>query len=590
MQAKRGPYGGEAAAILWSSFSPYAGMVGLTAALVLFGLGRLFAGGAVERVVPLLLFAAAMLFVVRIALQSAFGRHDAGLFRNDGSTWFEAFLALGRVLTLNLVWLLPAMLVVRDPQRLVLGAPNYQPGGPAAAAPLLLIAFAVLPPIFLITSVAATRFSDIFSPEHWRTTFRGRAQDVLMLMSVSLGGVLTGSGMVYAMAFGLGNGRLRAMIALGVLAGLYCFGMVLLLVGRLVGGFVRTGAWGAELAGQLEPSPDVDLEASPAPAGDNGNGRGLDHPAVEDIPAPVMVEPRRPGQATVRPAPMAGVTSAVDVALREKLFQSLAKGTPAAAAEPALATVASSNSQGGNPAASNPAANSPGVTPPGNVADGSVPTMPPGMRPIGVTGPVRLSNGSAEHAAPAKGQLANASVLELLRANERTAKTDPAQALQEVAELVAARGRHPQLLARLAVLEGQLHRPQAVHTAKDAAQLACSMGMHGAVAELLDPFRSQLDELALSADDWVKVAHAQKGLKRMDQASALYQRVLNAAPRNLAAIKGLVQIADEHLKQDLAEQALAIYDYLDGQCSDHPFREFTDRGREQAERKLLGAH
>jgi tetratricopeptide (TPR) repeat protein len=180
--------------------------------------------------------------------------------------------------------------------------------------------------------------------------------------------------------------------------------------------------------------------------------------------------------------------------------------------------------------------------------------------------------------------------LELLRANERTAKADPQQALQEVAELVAARGRHPQLLARLAVLERQLRRPQAIHTAKDAAQLACSMGTHGAVAELLEPFRTQLDELALSADDWVKVAHAQKALKHLDQASALYQQVLSAVPRNLAAIKGLVQIADEHLKQDAAEQALAVYDYLDGQCADHPFREFTDRGREQAERKLLSTH
>jgi hypothetical protein len=532
MERKNGQYGGEVAAILWQSLSPYAVVIGLFCGGLLLGLGVLLRSGAGSGLMPLVLFVVNSLFLLRIALQSAFGSPHAGFFKDDGSNWPEAVAALGRFLFLNLLWLIPAGLLARGvaqdlPARLMTGGVA---GAVGPGLALLVLSFALLPPLFLIASVSALSFADLLDREQWRSMFAGRGHDVAALIAVYLGGSLGGMGLAYLFAVALGNGKLNAMVAFGVIAGVYSFGVMLLLLGRLVGGFIRVGVVGVD-AGASGPKPR-------ASAADSGS---------------VQIFGLAAG----------GVSRAVDSALIE--------AAAAASAASAAATVAAS-------ASARPAPRAGSATPP----HATMPNPPhAGPRAAAVT---------PEHALPPKSQLANASVLEVLRANERLARTEPAKALAELDELMAARGRQPQLLARLAALEKQVRPGIALATAREAAQQSCALGSHGAIGDLLEPFADQLDELGLSPEDWLKVAHAQKVLRKLDVATSLYTRLLGLDPGLVPAIKGLVQIADELVRQDAgAEQALAIYDYLDGQCPGHPFREFTDRGREIAERKLLGA-
>ncbi len=180
------------------------------------------------------------------------------------------------------------------------------------------------------------------------------------------------------------------------------------------------------------------------------------------------------------------------------------------------------------------------------------------------------------------------SLIDLLRANQRRAETDPEGALEELEELLEHRGQHPLLLVRKALLAQELGHDDAIDVARLATEHAARVGNLSALTEIYEAFHAQRDQLDLTPDHRLQLATHQQSAGRLASATEMYLELLAEMPTNMGVIKGLIQIADLHMKEPGgAERALDIYEHLERECPEHPFVEFVDRGREQAERKLV---
>jgi len=182
---------------------------------------------------------------------------------------------------------------------------------------------------------------------------------------------------------------------------------------------------------------------------------------------------------------------------------------------------------------------------------------------------------------------ATESVMDTLKANERVADEDPRRGLEDMQEFLTARGPHPQLLSRIAVLQQQLGESEAIETAHEATRLALSVGNAPAITELLVPFGDQWDELGIDSEQWMKLGHAQRSTGRLDVARRIYRRLLREDSNSLPAVKGLLQIADGYMKKaETLAKAMEVFDELDRFAPDHPFGEYVESGREDAKRRM----
>lgn len=182
---------------------------------------------------------------------------------------------------------------------------------------------------------------------------------------------------------------------------------------------------------------------------------------------------------------------------------------------------------------------------------------------------------------------ATASVIDTLKSNEHLAEENPTEALDEMLAFLAARGPHALVLSRIAVLKQKLGAEDALSTAQEAVQLAVSVGNLPAVSETLAPFGEQWDAFELEPEQWLKLGGVQRSTHHFDLAQRIYAYLLQADPGCLRAVKGMLQLADDHLRRpETTEKALRIYDQLEELAPEHPFAEYVEMGRERAARQL----
>lgn len=254
--------------------------------------------------------------LARFALNGLSGEFRGTILSTAGGSWGLAVVVAFRYLALNLIAIVPLLLMLYfsftgalaqatamhaagggafaaapggDPSG-GLGtadpssgyAPPAAPaGGLALAMPILsvftsktviasfvmlLMAFTLLPPIFLIVAVRAESFGAIFSKEVWLSTFRGRFADLYVIYSIHAGGV----GMMIILAVPVVLFGFSAEFEFGVLFGIVAFGymgaLAITLLGRLCGFF----AFGEEEAGpglRLAPAPGGGFAAPPVATG-----------------------------------------------------------------------------------------------------------------------------------------------------------------------------------------------------------------------------------------------------------------------------------------------------------------------------------
>lgn len=209
------------------------------------------------------------LALARFAVNGRFGEWGGSLFSSAGGPWSDVSLIAVRYLTLTFIWLLPVMALTlkvgSNPEMMMMG------GGPSPGMMLLgafyLMAMTLTPPIFLIVSVSAENFAEIFSPDHWKQLMAGRLGDLFAIYVVYVGALVMATLLALPpvmVAFAM-NAKLGFMVA--GLSFCMLFGMSVNLLGRLCG-FFSCGELGEPEAARpkkTEPAPAVSPSPQPPP-------------------------------------------------------------------------------------------------------------------------------------------------------------------------------------------------------------------------------------------------------------------------------------------------------------------------------------
>jgi hypothetical protein len=230
-------FAGEAGQLLWRTLhwsSIFAGALalalGAAAALLL---ARIPNGSAL---LPSALACLGFAIVARVALDGRASASIGSLWRGRGAGPGQLLRALGRIALGNLLWLIPAAVVLQSSRAATTLEDRLVPLAVAALMALL------LPPLLLVVALAAQSWTELLQARHWQRQLGGRGADVVALYSTYLGATL-GLGLpLWAAVLGFGGGQARLTIFLALVAGSYHAGTALLLLGRLIAGYLLTGS------------------------------------------------------------------------------------------------------------------------------------------------------------------------------------------------------------------------------------------------------------------------------------------------------------------------------------------------------------
>jgi len=202
------------------------------------------------------------LLVSRFVLNGQYGEWQGSFISNVGGSWVDVAQVAGRFLALNALWLLPMMLSGLGSASSVAEVGR----GTILLAGLYVLASFATPPMMLIAAVSAESYSDLASPNFWRSLFINREQDLGTVYSAYCGGtlmaaVITMPIVIVAFALSVGFGIFVAAVAL-------CFvlGVSIDLLGRLCGFFALGDISDLEAAAMQPPLSPVSPAISPNPA------------------------------------------------------------------------------------------------------------------------------------------------------------------------------------------------------------------------------------------------------------------------------------------------------------------------------------
>lgn len=217
--------------------------------------------------------------LARFALNGAYGQWNGTIFSTVGGSHAMAAIVALRYLSLTGLWLVPMLAFFVPEQSVALGPAM---GGKILVLMLLyLVAMTLTPPVFLIVSVTAQNYADVFSTAHWKQVFGGRLGDLFVIYAVytgALGMVLVLSVPPVLMAF---NVHPYIGFIIGALSVFLLFGMSVNLLGRLCG-FYACGDYGfSALRREPQPAADAGGPGGEIPA---GLPSGPTAPAVQPIP------------------------------------------------------------------------------------------------------------------------------------------------------------------------------------------------------------------------------------------------------------------------------------------------------------------
>ena len=132
-------------------------------------------------------------------------------------------------------------------------------------------------------------------------------------------------------------------------------------------------------------------------------------------------------------------------------------------------------------------------------------------------------------------------------------------------------------------------RPKAVAVAREAVPLCLERGNLRLAAELYRVMRAHLKYLDLGRDQLHAIGGELREMKDWKNAANIYAFMLRREPREMRAIKAMLQIADVMLhREDVPDEAHRVYSFLLKQCSDSTLADFMRAGQAEAERRLDG--
>ena len=228
------------------------------------------------------------LALARFAVNGLYGEWRGTVFSSAGGPWSRVGLVALRYLALSCVWLLPMVIIG--------GGEGAAPGGMSpmmmgtmlsgmlGLGAIFVLAATLTPPLFLIVSVSAGSFPEIFSPQTWKRLFGGRLGDLFTVYTVYTGALVMVLllGMPAAMLAFAANTKLGVLVsALGLALVL---GVAVNLLGRLCG-FFACGDLGLSQPSAPEPTgprPEVNPLPDPAPEASLAAPAGVAKTALMD--------------------------------------------------------------------------------------------------------------------------------------------------------------------------------------------------------------------------------------------------------------------------------------------------------------------
>jgi hypothetical protein len=490
-QPRHEAFGGVAGRVLKGSLS--AGPL-FSGFMLLSGLGIL---GYIFRAVdaPGVYFAVVQVTIVlalcRFALNGKAGEWEGSLVSSPGGSILEAAKVGARYGTLTLVWLLPVLLLGWRPQAVMASIGSLMMGDGVTKVLALTAVFltltALTPPVFLIVSVGANRFSDIANQRHWKRLFGGRAADLFLVYSVYLGAL----GMVLCLSLPLISflaGRRELAAFVGFLFVAFAGGMSLDLLGRLCGFFA---AEVEVLAKETDESDIIDEPAS-------------DSPFLEPKSAPTL--------RLIRSEPNVHRETAA----------------PASPVQPVLKVLS-----------------------------------PTGKPPL-------------------------LDARERLDELERRQRTDPEGTISTLNDMRESYAPHPLVLHRLAMtLAEQGNRPESLAVAREALPLCLERGAQRLAAEIYGAHIDQ--DFGLSRDTVLLLAQDLRRHGSLAAAERAFGSILERDRGERRAVKGMLQVAEDHLVQSEYTEAQRLFRSLLERCGDSPLAMHMQDGLAEAERRLAKA-
>jgi hypothetical protein len=167
---------------------------------------------------------------------------------------------------LSSFWLIPILILGWKPEEIggALGQLMMGGGGTKilSLSSLVVALWALTPPVFLIVSVSAARFSELFDKDHWEALFSGHKGDLYLIYVVYLG-ALTMVALLFLPIFtaiGLQNVDFATILAFAFMA--FASGLAVSLLGRLCGFFAGMQHESEEWVTVSEPDPIIVGELS----------------------------------------------------------------------------------------------------------------------------------------------------------------------------------------------------------------------------------------------------------------------------------------------------------------------------------------
>jgi hypothetical protein len=296
----------------WSEFGGVAGRLvtgsisgGSLVSGIVLGLGLLFVdwmlvfANASAMIMPFNLIVLALV-LARFAVNGLYGEWSGTVFSGAGGPWTVVGAVALRYMALTFIWYMPlaliGMKVVQPPAGAPIAALPMMMGGALVLGAIHILAMTITPPLFLIVSVSATNFGDVFSADHWRRLFVGRKDDLFTVYVVYAGALL----MVAMVSLPVVMLAMAATYKLAILVGGLSFGLLfgvsVNLLGRLCG-FFACGELGL-IDRQVGQGHGPDPVPGAAPGVDAAS------PVVPSVNAPVAPPhpPELPSQPTATAA------------------------------------------------------------------------------------------------------------------------------------------------------------------------------------------------------------------------------------------------------------------------------------------------
>lgn len=545
-------FSGVAGRVLQRSVSMGSLITGISVGLVLIaGIVLLVFAGAEKLAAPFTQVVVAFV-LARFAANGLYGEWSGTVFSNVGGTWSHVSLVAARYLALTAVWLVPMSLMGVGLNRgMATGmGPGMMSSTAGAFNVIYLVAMALTPPLFLIVAVTANGFGDAFSPAHWKQSFNGRFGDLFAIYVVytgALGIVLLLSAAPVTLAL---SANANFGLFLGGLSFCMLFGVSVNLLGRLCGFFAcgELGLSTTESSTASAPRPGQ-IPASPSPVA---------RPETQPAPAPVTAQPTAPQQPeeTSMPLPSAG-EDAETIALGKSIDMA-----------PASAPEASPPTQH--------AAQSESVLSTQPIRQAQPTASPSTTQPLHQT------------AAPRPPLLDAAQRVD---AAMKRFNLEPETAISALQDLQNSFAPDPHVLQALAIClyrTGQIE--EGIDTANRALPLCFDRGQVQLAARLFSALRPHMAQLDLDSGRILFIATTLAKADDLAGAAKAYSAVISLDPDDAAAVKGLLQVAEEILvRKGKPEAAIKVYQYLMQHCSTSPLVEFMSQGLEEAQRELACA-